>query len=51
MKSIKDDLSLRVYEKNERAIGFYLREGFSVKSHSVDKDTDETELLMVWESC
>lgn len=51
VKFIKDDLFLHVYEKNERAIGFYLREGFSIQSRSIDEDTGEKELLMVWESC
>lgn len=48
VKSFKDELSLHVYEKNERAVRFYLREGFTVQSTSVDKDTHEKELLMTW---
>lgn len=51
VKSIKDELSLHVYEKNKRATSFYLREGFSIQSRSTDEDTGEKELLMVWESC
>lgn len=47
-KSIKRSLSLYVYEKNQRAIRFYLREGFAIQSASVDEDTHEKELLMVW---
>lgn len=49
VKSFKDELSLHVYEKNERATSFYLREGFTIPSRSTDEDTGEKELLMVWE--
>jgi len=48
VKSIKFELTLEVYEKNARAIGFYKREGFSVQRHSVDEDTNEKEYIMIW---
>ncbi len=41
-------LSLSVYEKNQRAICFYLREGFQVQAKSIDENTNEKEYLMVW---
>ena len=44
----KQHLSLHVYEKNQRAVGFYLREHFQVKEQRVDADTGETELVMEW---
>ena len=34
--------------KNERAIQFYLREEFSIQSESLDSNTGEKELIMVW---
>lgn len=41
-------LSLSVYQKNRRAVGFYFRQGFSVLSQGVDEDTNETEYTMTW---
>lgn len=41
-------LSLGVYMKNNRAISFYLREGFSIFSESLDEATGEAEYTMLW---
>lgn len=41
-------LSLSVYQKNKRAVEFYLREGFLVSEEGVDEDTGEVEYGMVW---
>ena len=41
-------LSLKVYQKNTRAIAFYRREDFSILSEAVDTDTGEKEYVMVW---
>ncbi len=41
-------LSLNVYEKNERALKFYQREGFVVISKRVDEDTGEMDCTMFW---
>ena len=41
-------LSLNVYINNQRAIDFYLREGFVVKNKQIDKNTAEMEYSMVW---
>ncbi|WP_101773751.1 GNAT family N-acetyltransferase [Peptostreptococcus faecalis] len=49
-KSIKDELCLKVYTKNTRAVGFYKREGFKIESNSIDDTTGEEELYMVWKS-
>lgn len=47
-KLIRQTLSLNVYQKNERAVRFYLREGFAIQSQNTDPDTKETEYLMTW---
>lgn len=47
-KSLYDVLSLCVYEKNQRAVKFYTREGFEVKDYHIDNPTDETEIAMQW---
>ncbi|MDW2800709.1 N-acetyltransferase [Clostridium boliviensis] len=41
-------LSLKVYEKNKRAVDFYLREGFLVTDKQEDKETGEVEYEMAW---
>lgn len=48
VKQIYPALSLGVYQKNSRAIGFYLRERFFVTSEQTDEDTGEIEYTMKW---
>lgn len=42
-------LSLKVYEKNKRAINFYKNQEFRIYSKSVDIQTQQVEYDMVWE--
>ncbi len=42
------ELILKVYEKNQRAIAFYEREGFKIVKEEIDKTTNEKEYVMVW---
>ncbi len=48
IKDIKTELSLSVYQKNERAINFYQRENFMMKSENIDENTGEQAILMLW---
>lgn len=48
VKSIKSCLTLNVYQKNIPAVRFYNREGFTIKTESIDKSTGEKEYFMVW---
>ena len=48
VKKFKSALTLKVYQKNERAIQFYLREEFRIQSESVEEATGEKELIMIW---
>ena len=48
VKEKKQELTLNVYRKNERAVRFYEREGFQIIDRTVDKSTDEREYLMKW---
>lgn len=50
VKQYYDVLTLNVYRKNERAVSFYHRQGFSTISESIDCDTNEVEYKMKWES-
>lgn len=47
-KQDRKRFTLQVYEKNERAVHFYQREGFRVVSRDVDKGTGEAEYVMEW---
>ena len=47
-KSRKSELRLNVYRKNIRAIRFYQREGFSVRSEGLDEAVGEKDFLMIW---
>lgn len=49
-KSRKSELRLNVYRKNTRAIRFYQREGFSVRSEGLDEAVGEKDFLMRWEN-
>lgn len=49
VKERKERLCLSVYEKNERAIRFYQREGFTIQKEGVDENTGEKEYGMVWQ--
>ncbi len=48
IKTLRNELSLSVYKKNERAVKFYIREGFEIKEQKVDENTSEIEYLMLW---
>lgn len=41
-------MSLSVYQKNTRAISFYQREQFVIRSENIDDSTNEKELIMTW---
>jgi putative acetyltransferase len=47
-KEKNNELSLSVYKKNNRAVRFYLREGFSVTAEQIDENTGEIDFLMKW---
>ena len=49
VKSIKEGLTLNVYIRNQRAVNFYLREGFIIQSQNVDESTGEQEYVMAWQ--
>ena len=48
VKEVKSTLKLSVYQKNEKAIKFYLREKFKIQSEKVDDNTGEKEFIMFW---
>ena len=48
VKNRKIELCLGVYQKNMRAVRFYLRENFLIQAEEIDEDTDEKEYIMRW---
>ena len=48
VKSLKGQLKLNVYQKNERAIKLYTREQFEIQDEQTDEATGEAEYLMLW---
>lgn len=49
-KRMKSKMSLRVYQKNIRAIRFYQREQFTIQAEGVDENTGEKEFVMIWKN-
>lgn len=46
---IKEDhryLTLSVYQKNQKAVNFYIKEKFKIIKEQIDLDTNEIELIM-----
>lgn len=48
LKRQHDRLTLHAYEKNRRAIRFYMREGFTPVARQTDTGTGETEITMAY---
>lgn len=48
VKTKEDTLVLHVYEKNQKAVQFYKREGFCIVEKHVDTNTGEQEYKMQW---
>ena len=47
-KTRNEVLMLNVYQKNQRALKFYLKEGFVIHEQLIDEETGEIEFLMQW---
>ena len=47
-KQLFSSLTLQVYEQNQSALQFYLKEGFQIKKKDIDSDTGQTEFTMEW---
>ena len=48
VKGRKKKLTLSVYQKNRRAVQFYMREGFKIESEQIEIPTKEKEYTMTW---
>ena len=47
-KTRNEVLTLYVYQKNQRALKFNLKEGFVIHKQLIDEETGEIEFLMQW---
>lgn len=45
---LRNVLKLQVYEENQRAFRFYVKNGFQVHEKTVDSDTGQKEQIMIW---
>ncbi|MFR3685967.1 MAG: GNAT family N-acetyltransferase [Enterococcus sp.] len=48
IKAKHSKLTLSVYQKNERAVLFYLKQGFKILKEEKNLETNKVELLMEW---
>ncbi len=48
VKAKRTAVRLTVYEKNEKSVDFYKKQGFVIQSVNKEEETDENELLMEW---
>lgn len=48
VKSVHPSMTLNVYQKNQRAVSFYEREGFLVLQTETDHETGEIDYTMGW---
>ncbi|MBP2258790.1 GNAT family N-acetyltransferase [Virgibacillus alimentarius] len=49
IKSQRENIQLKVYKKNKKAVDFYLKNSFVIKEETRDEQTSEKEFLMEWE--
>jgi len=45
-----DTLSLAVYQQNQQAVNFYLKNGFQIREETINSETGDPEYQMYWES-
>lgn len=48
IKEQRENIQLKVYKKNDKAVHFYLKNGFAKIEELLDGQTGEKELLMEW---
>ena len=47
-KELRGELTLNVYQKNEKSVHFYNSKGFTILSETIDEPTNEKEFAMTW---
>lgn len=47
-KANHEQLTLTVFEKNNKAVKFYLTENFLIEKKQLDEHTNESEFVMTW---
>lgn len=47
-KNLRNELTLNVYQKNEKSVNFYKSKNFIILSESTDQPTLEKEYIMQW---
>lgn len=49
IKGRRENIQLKVYKKNSKAVNFYFKNGFVIEGKALDEQTAEEECLMKWE--
>ncbi len=47
-KELRTDLTLSVYQKNDKSVNFYKSKDFKILSETIDEPTGEKEFTMKW---
>lgn len=47
-KTLRTELTLNVYQKNEKSVHFYNSKSFTILSETIDESTNEKEFAMKW---
>lgn len=50
VKSLKEKLTLGVYEENKNAVNFYYKHGFTLQEKRLEPDTNHIEYEMIWKN-
>ncbi|MCJ7843573.1 N-acetyltransferase [Lederbergia sp. NSJ-179] len=48
IKRQRENIQLKVYKRNKKAVDFYFKNGFVIKEETIDEQTSEEEFLMEW---
>ncbi|MDQ0493657.1 N-acetyltransferase [Paenibacillus brasilensis] len=48
VKKKHDEIQLKVYQSNTKALNFYTKNGFVIQEEAHDSETGEKEFVMVW---
>ncbi len=48
VKNLRTEMTLSVYQKNEKSIRFYQSKGFTISAETIDQPTGEKEFIMQW---
>ncbi|WP_177764466.1 N-acetyltransferase [Flavobacterium sp. I3-2] len=48
VKDLRSEMTLNVYQKNQKSVNFYKTKGFNILEETIDEPTGEKEFKMQW---